>query len=62
MPIESVSDLEQRLENLDNGNICENLVPYREVIDCLTYLKVGTHPDIAFAVRKLSNFFERLLE
>lgn len=31
-------------------------VSYRELIGSLMYLSVGTHPDIAFAVSKLSKY------
>ena len=37
-------------------------IPYREAIGCLMYLMIGTRPDLAFSVRKLSQFCENPLE
>jgi hypothetical protein len=34
-------------------------VPYREVIGALIYVMLGTRPDIAFAVSKVSHWTEQ---
>lgn len=55
-------DPEQRLVNLDNGNVGEDSFPYRDEVDSLIYLLIGTCPDNAFAVEKQSIFREKSLE
>lgn len=51
-PMESGFDITEESEPAEN-------VPYREAIGSLMYLMIGSRPDLAFAVGKLSQFVEK---
>jgi len=56
-PVASPMDIGLKLVKASPAE-ADNSVPYRELIGSLMYLAVGTRPDIAHAVSKLSQFNE----
>lgn len=49
--------------NVDSGSSMADVdalasTPYRQLVGCLMYVAIGTRPDIAYAVNKLSSFMD----
>ncbi len=54
-----VSPMESQVTKSDiEGEMFETTI-YRQAIGCLTYLSVGTRPDISFSVTRLAQFVQR---